>query len=56
MVPDELPMTEEQFSEIVSKCDPSIAMLGTGFLEPEMREHFDEEMLQLLEDTRKAWV
>jgi hypothetical protein len=56
MVLDELPITESRFAEIISKCDPSIAMLGTGFLDPDIRQHFDEEMLQLLEDTRKAWV
>lgn len=56
MVLDESPISENRFSEILSKSDPSIAPLGEGFLDPEMRPHFDEDMLRLLQDVRKAWV
>ena len=56
MVPTTLVISEQQFSEIVSACDPSTARLGEAFLDPEISQHFDEEMITLLKDARQAWV
>jgi hypothetical protein len=56
MVPGDLQLTDEQFSKILSRCDPATARLGEGFLDPEISPLFDGEMFQLLQDARKAWV
>jgi hypothetical protein len=56
MVEDDAEITEEQWNQILSSCDPATARLGEGFLDPEIRENFDDEMLLLLQEARKAWV
>jgi hypothetical protein len=56
MVVDELQFSVKQFSDVISTCDPSIAKLGEGFLDHKLSEHFEEDMLQLLEDARNAWM
>ena len=56
MVPGALQLTDEQFSKILSKCDPALARIGEAFLDPELSVLFDVEMFQLLQDARKAWV
>lgn len=56
MVKDEIPLTDEQFLKVLATSEPSVARLGEGFLEPHMRESFDDEFWQLLQDARQAWV
>ncbi len=56
MVPDALHFTDQQFSNLLSTCDPATARLGEGFLDPELNQYFDKEMLDLLQDSRKAWM
>ncbi|KAJ9634442.1 hypothetical protein H2204_006267 [Knufia peltigerae] len=56
MVKDDMPLTDEQFLQVLAKSEPSIAKLGEGLLESHMREYFDDEFWKLLHDTRRAWV
>lgn len=49
-------MSEGHFAEFTSMCDPTVARLGEGFLKCGLESYFDEEMLRLLQDARKAWV
>lgn len=56
MVPGDFQLTDEQFSNILSKCDPAIARIGEAFQDPELSPLFDGEMFQLLQNARKAWV
>jgi hypothetical protein len=49
-------MTADRFQEILSQTDPSVAKTGSSLLLPKMRQHFSSDFLQLLEDTRMAWV
>jgi hypothetical protein len=56
MVSEPVQLTDEQFAKILSTCDPATGRLGEGFLDPELKEYFDKEMLQLLKDARRAWV
>jgi hypothetical protein len=56
MIPGSLDVTDEHFSELLTKCDPAISRLGEAFLEGSMAHYFDAEMLDLLRDARKVWV
>jgi len=56
MVPGGLQLTDDQFSQICLSCDPSTARLGEGLLDPELSNHLDKEMLNLLDNARKTWV
>ena len=56
IVPVDLDFTDEEFSAVLSTCDPSTARLGEGFLDAELGHLFDNEMHMLLRDARKAWV
>lgn len=56
MVADDLHISDERFAGIISTCDASLACLGEAFFAPEFDRYFDREMLQLLQDARKAWV
>jgi hypothetical protein len=56
LVPRTLQLTDEQFAEVLSTCDPSTARLGEAFFDPDMNSHFETEMLLLLQDARRAWM
>jgi hypothetical protein len=56
MIPGSLDITDEQFSKLLTNCDPAISRLGEAFLEGSMAHYFDPEMLELLRDARKVWV
>jgi hypothetical protein len=56
LVPTKLQLTDEQFAEVLSTCDPSTARLGEALLDTEISHHFDREMILLLQDARRAWV
>ncbi|KIW21627.1 hypothetical protein PV08_02207 [Exophiala spinifera] len=56
MVKDDMPLSDEDFLQVLAASEPSIARLGEGLLEPHMRQFFDDEFWQLLQDTRHAWV
>jgi hypothetical protein len=56
LIPGSLDITDEQFSQLLTKCDPSISRLGEAFLDESMACYFDAEMLELLRDARRVWV
>ena len=56
MIPDNLRIPEDRFSEMISRCDPTVAKLGEAFLVSNFEQYFEPEMLRLLHDARKTWV
>jgi hypothetical protein len=48
--------TDEQFAQVLSSCDASVARMGEAFFDPEISEHLQPEMINLLQDARRAWV
>jgi len=55
-IASDLEVSGEQMSKVFMKCDPDLARTGEAFLDPEMEQFFDREMLQLLRDARTTWM
>ena len=52
----DLEIPEEKIAEVISKCDPNLARTGEGFFDPDVKQHFDDEMIELLRDARTTWM